>query len=43
MFDGSPAEVLANEPLLVESGLAHRHAHKHRARAHTHFHVHDLE
>ncbi len=43
MFDGPPGELLARQPLLVESGLAHRHVHKHEARVHAHYHVHDLE
>jgi cobalt/nickel transport system ATP-binding protein len=43
LFDGAPDELLANEALLVESGLAHRHVHRHRGAAHAHFHVHDTE
>jgi cobalt/nickel transport system ATP-binding protein len=35
--------LLADERLLVESGLAHRHAHRHGDAEHAHFHVHDLE
>ena len=42
-FDGPTAELLADERLLVETGLAHRHAHRHGATAHAHFHVHDSE
>ncbi len=42
-FDGPTPELLANERLLVETGLAHRHGHRHGATAHTHFHVHDSE
>ncbi len=42
-FDGTPSELLADEPLLVESGLAHRHGHGHGATRHVHFHVHDSE
>jgi cobalt/nickel transport system ATP-binding protein len=42
-FDGPTAEVLGNERLLVETGLAHRHAHRHGPTAHAHFHVHDSE
>ncbi len=42
-FDGATAELLGNEPLLVETGLAHRHAHRHGATAHAHYHVHDSE
>lgn len=43
LFDGPTAELLASDPLLVESGLAHRHPHRHRGAAHTHYHVHDAE
>jgi cobalt/nickel transport system ATP-binding protein len=43
LFDGPTAELLASDPLLVESGLAHRHLHRHRGAAHTHYHVHDAE
>jgi cobalt/nickel transport system ATP-binding protein len=43
LFDGAPAELLRDEALLVESGLAHRHAHRHGTAAHAHFHVHDTE
>jgi cobalt/nickel transport system ATP-binding protein len=42
-FDGPTAELLGNERLLVESGLAHRHGHRHGTTAHAHFHVHDSE
>jgi len=42
-FDGSTGQLLENEPLLVETGLAHRHAHRHGSAAHAHFHVHDSE
>ncbi len=42
-FDGPTAELLSNEQLLVESGLAHRHIHRHGGAEHVHFHVHDLE
>jgi cobalt/nickel transport system ATP-binding protein len=42
-FDGPTAELLADERLLIESGLAHRHAHRHGATAHDHYHVHDSE
>ena len=41
LFDGPTAELLRDEHLLVESGLAHRHGHRHEARVHAHFHVHD--
>jgi cobalt/nickel transport system ATP-binding protein len=43
LFDGPTEQLLASEPLLVESGLAHRHAHRHGGAAHAHFHVHDTE
>lgn len=43
LFDGPPAELLASEALLIESGLAHRHQHRHRGGGHAHFHVHDGE
>ena len=42
-YDGPTAGVLADERLLVESGLAHRHAHRHGATEHAHFHVHDSD
>ncbi len=42
-YDGPTAALLADERLLVETGLAHRHAHRHGATAHAHFHVHDSE
>ena len=42
-FDGPTADLLANERLLVEAGLAHRHSHRHGATAHAHYHVHDSE
>ena len=41
LFDGSPAALVRDHRLLVESGLAHRHAHRHGAAEHAHFHVHD--
>ena len=43
LFDGPTSDLLANGPLLVESGLAHRHVHQHRDSTHAHFHIHDLE
>ncbi len=43
LFDGPTAELLRDEHLLVESGLAHRHTHRHESRTHVHFHVHDNE
>jgi len=42
-YDGPTAGVLADDRLLVESGLAHRHAHRHGATEHAHFHVHDSD
>jgi cobalt/nickel transport system ATP-binding protein len=42
-WDGPPAALLADEELLVASGLAHRHVHRHGDRAHAHWHVHDPE
>jgi cobalt/nickel transport system ATP-binding protein len=41
LFDGPTSRLLADDRLLVESGLAHRHAHRHEAGTHAHFHVHD--
>jgi cobalt/nickel transport system ATP-binding protein len=43
LFDGPTAELLDDDQLLVEAGLAHRHAHRHGGSAHAHFHVHDTE
>jgi cobalt/nickel transport system ATP-binding protein len=43
LFDGPTDRLLADEGLLVESGLAHRHVHRHGEARHAHFHVHDLE
>jgi cobalt/nickel transport system ATP-binding protein len=43
LFDGPTSELLRNERLLVESGLAHQHAHRHGSSEHAHFHVHDTE
>jgi cobalt/nickel transport system ATP-binding protein len=43
LFDGPTTDLLANEALLVESGLAHRHVHRHGRAAHSHYHVHDAE
>jgi cobalt/nickel transport system ATP-binding protein len=42
-WDGPPAALLADEALLVASGLAHRHVHRHGEQAHAHWHVHDPE
>jgi cobalt/nickel transport system ATP-binding protein len=42
-FDGPTAELVRDERLLVESGLAHRHGHRHGATEHAHYHVHDSE
>jgi cobalt/nickel transport system ATP-binding protein len=43
LFDGPPADLLADAELLARSGLAHRHRHRHGAGVHAHFHVHDSE
>jgi len=43
LYDGPAAALVADERLLVESGLAHRHAHRHGGAEHEHFHVHDAE
>ncbi len=43
LFDGPARDLLHDERLLVESGLAHRHVHRHGGRAHAHYHVHDSE
>lgn len=43
LFDGPSAALVRDEPLLVESGLAHRHVHRHGPSEHVHFHVHDAE
>jgi cobalt/nickel transport system ATP-binding protein len=43
LFDGPTAELLRDQRLLVESGLAHRHAHRHGAARHAHYHVHAAE
>ena len=43
LHDGPSDALVADERLLVESGLAHRHAHRHGAAAHAHYHVHDAE
>jgi cobalt/nickel transport system ATP-binding protein len=42
-FDGATSDLVADERLLVEAGLAHRHAHRHGAVEHAHYHVHDSE
>ncbi len=42
-FDGPTADLLDDERLLVETGLAHRHSHRHGTTAHAHYHVHDSE
>ncbi len=42
-FDGATSDLVRDERLLVESGLAHRHGHRHGATAHVHYHVHDSE
>ncbi len=43
LHDGPTARLLADERLLIESGLAHRHVHAHGAAQHAHYHVHDTE
>lgn len=43
LYDGPTAALLADERVLVESGLAHRHAHRHDGTEHAHYHVHDAE
>jgi cobalt/nickel transport system ATP-binding protein len=43
LFDGSVEDLVRDERLLVDSGLAHRHAHRHGAALHAHYHVHDGE
>jgi cobalt/nickel transport system ATP-binding protein len=42
-FDGATSDLLGDERLLVETGLAHRHGHRHGATEHAHYHVHDSE
>jgi len=42
-FERPTSGLLADERLLVDSGLAHRHAHRHGAVDHAHFHVHDID
>jgi cobalt/nickel transport system ATP-binding protein len=43
LHDGPTHDLLHDERLLVESGLAHRHAHRHGGQVHAHYHVHDSE
>ncbi len=43
LYDGSAAALVADDRLLVESGLAHRHRHRHAGAEHVHFHVHDSD
>lgn len=43
LYDGPTSRLLADDDLLIESGLAHRHVHEHGDARHAHFHVHDLE
>jgi cobalt/nickel transport system ATP-binding protein len=43
LFDGRVHDLLHDERLLAESGLAHRHAHRHDGHVHAHYHVHDSE
>jgi cobalt/nickel transport system ATP-binding protein len=42
-FDGPTAELVRDERLLIETGLAHRHGHRHGATEHVHYHVHDSD
>lgn len=41
LFDGPPSDLLSNQQLLIESGLAHRHLHGHRGARHAHYHLHN--
>lgn len=43
LFDGPAPALVADERLLVESGLAHRHVHRHGSAEHAHYHVHDAD
>lgn len=43
LYDGPAHDLLHDERLLVESGLAHRHTHRHGGAVHAHYHVHDSE
>jgi cobalt/nickel transport system ATP-binding protein len=43
LYDGPAHDLLHDERLIVESGLAHRHAHRHGGQVHAHYHVHDSE
>jgi cobalt/nickel transport system ATP-binding protein len=43
LFDGPTGDLLSDQRLLVESGLAHRHVHRHRTGVHAHYHLHDTE
>jgi cobalt/nickel transport system ATP-binding protein len=43
LYDGPAHDLLHDERLLVESGLAHRHEHRHGGQVHAHYHVHDSE
>jgi cobalt/nickel transport system ATP-binding protein len=43
LHDGGVHDLLHDERLLVESGLAHRHSHRHGGQVHAHYHVHDAE
>jgi cobalt/nickel transport system ATP-binding protein len=42
VYDGSPEEVLDNEPLLQETNLVHVHTHRHPEGEHAHPHTHDF-
>ncbi len=43
LYDGPAHDLLHDDRLLVESGLAHRHAHRHGGQVHAHYHLHDSE
>ena len=43
IHDGAASEIVADDELLVASGLAHRHRHRHGDTDHAHWHVHDPE
>jgi cobalt/nickel transport system ATP-binding protein len=43
LYDGPVDGLLADQRLLIESGLAHVHRHAHGPGTHAHYHVHDAE
>lgn len=43
LHDGPVTGLLADQRLLIESGLAHAHRHAHGPGTHAHYHVHDAE